>query len=151
MDTQERLAREFEASTSVLLSSSDALRPGGLELSSTAVAPITLAHENGALRVGYGGGQLLLPELAVPDGTWPVLRIELDAPQPTQLLLEFLTRRFPAYSKLARSVQRAVQPGRNVVLIKLRVPDLAGRLRLQPGLVAGEYVIRSLEVRAVAE
>ena len=149
MDTPQRLAGEFEASQRVLLRSGEAL--ASLEPVSTAKASISIAREGDALRVSYGGGQLLLPELAVPDGTWPVLRIELDAPQPTQLLLEFLTHRFPSYSRLARGVQRALQPGRNVVYVKLRVPDLTGRLRLQPGLAAGDYLIRSLEVRAVPE
>lgn len=149
MDTPERLAREFEASTRVLLSANDALRT--LEPSSTVKAPIELVPEGNALRVRYGGGQLLLPELEVPEGSWPLVRVEFDAPEASQLLLEFLTTRFPSYSRLARGVARAVQPGANVVYIKLRVPDLTGRLRLQLGLVAGEYVLRSLEVRAAPE
>lgn len=149
MDTHERLAREFEASTQVLLPANGAMRT--LEPSSTANAPIELVLEGDALRVLYGGGQVLLPELDVPEGAWPVVRVEFDSPHATQLLLEFLTKRFPSYSRLARGVARSVKPGANVVYIKLRVPDLTGRLRLQLGLVAGEYVLRSLEVRAVGE
>ncbi|NUP97593.1 MAG: hypothetical protein HUU28_15650, partial [Planctomycetaceae bacterium] len=39
----------------------------------------------------------------------------------------------------------------NVVHVKLRVPGLAGRVRLHPGLAAGVYALRSLEVRAVPQ
>lgn len=151
LDTNERCEREFAASSQVLLPSSEALRDGVLTPNSTSKAPITVAHENGALRVGYGGGQMLLPELDVPRGTWPIVRLELESPADTSCMVEFLTRRFTDYSRNARSVQRPVTKGPNVVYIKLRVPDLVGRLRLQPGLVAGDYVIRSLEVRAVPE
>jgi hypothetical protein len=38
-----------------------------------------------------------------------------------------------------------------VVYVKLRVPGLAGPLRLHPGLAAGVYRLRSLEVRAVPQ
>jgi hypothetical protein len=152
LDTQERCEREFNASQRVLLSSSDALKPGVLTPNPTPKdGPITVTPDNGALRVGYGGGQLLLPELDLPPGTWPVLRLELESPHETTCMVEYLTRRFTDYSRNARSLQRPVKPGAQVVYIKLRVPDLIGRLRLQPGRVAGDYVIRGLEVRAVPE
>jgi hypothetical protein len=152
LDTPERCEREFNASQRVLLSSIDALKPGVLTPNSTARdGPITITPENGALRIGYGGGQLLLPALDAPPGTWPVLRLELESPHDTTCMVEYLTRRFGDYSRNARSLQRPVKTGAQVVYIKLRVPDLVGRLRLQPGRVAGEYVIRGLEVRAVPE
>jgi hypothetical protein len=151
LDTNERCEREFAASSHVLLAASEAMREGVLTPNSTSKAPLTVARDNDALRIAYGGGQLLLPELEVPRGTWPVVRLEVDAPADTSCMLEFLTRRFTDYSRNARSVQRPVTKGPNVVYIKLRVPDLVGRLRLQPGLAAGDYLIRSLEVRAVPE
>jgi hypothetical protein len=143
LDTQERCAREFEASSEVLYE-------GFSGVDAQLDRPVDVVREpDGTLRVRYGGGGLLLPELDVPDGTWPVLRIELESPADTSLLVEFLTERFRDYSRLARGVQKPVRAGRDVVYVKLRVPELAGRLRLHPGLAAGDYVVRGLEVRAV--
>jgi hypothetical protein len=146
LDTQERLAAEFESSKLNLASgvSSLAVAPGG---KSTA-AP----EPDGTLRVEYGGGAVELPALDVPKGHWALLRVELDAPLDTALLLEFLTQRFSTYSRLARGVQRPLARGeRAVVYVKLRVPGLSGPIRLHPGLAAGVYRLRSLEVRAVPQ
>ncbi|MFM7298934.1 MAG: alginate O-acetyltransferase AlgX-related protein [Planctomycetota bacterium] len=146
LDTQERLAAEFAQSSETLLAGLDGL--------SLPPAPkSTLAREpDGALRVDYGGSALELPELALPPGHWAIVRVELDSPLDTALLLEFLTRRFATYSRLARGVQRPLPAGAGRTLyVKLRVPGLSGRIRLHPGLAAGSYRLRSLEVRAVPQ
>jgi hypothetical protein len=146
LDTQERLATEFAQSSTTLLAGLDALTlPPGSKSS--------LAREpQGALRVDYGGSAVELPEFLVPEGSWALLRVELDSPFDTSLLLEFLTRRFATYSRLARGVQRPLAAGEGrAVYVKLRVPGLSGRIRLHPGLVAGSYRLRSLEVRAVPQ
>jgi len=146
LDTQERLATEFAQSSTTLLAGLDALTlPPGSKSS--------LAREpQGALRVDYGGSAVELPELAVPARSWALLRGELDSPLDTSLLLEFLTGRFASYSRLARGVQRPLAGGEGrVVYVKLRVPGLSGRIRLHPGLAAGSYRLRSLEVRAVPQ
>ncbi len=100
----------------------------------------------------YGGSAVELPELEVPAGYWALVRVELDSPLDTALLLEFLSSRFATYSRLARGVQRPLPAGEGrVVYVKLRVPGLSGRVRLHPGLAAGSYRLRSLEVRAVPQ
>ncbi len=148
LDTPERCAEEFAASTQVLARGLDGLGPDR----SDASRPVELERRaDGALLVRYGGGGVLLPAFETPSGAWPVLRIELDAPADSTLLVEFKTPRHVDYARLARGVQRPVKAGSNVVFLKLRVPELFGRLRLHPGLAAGEYVLRDLEVRAVPE
>lgn len=146
LDTQEVLEAEFRASSTTLL-----VGLGQLTLPAGAKSRISQRGEDG-LTLEYGGTALELPPLVVPPGTWPVLRIELDSPVDTALCLEFLTGRFATYSRLARGIQRPL-PARsaNVVHVKLRVPGLAGRIRLHPGLAAGVYALRSLEVRAVPQ
>ncbi|MCY3002176.1 MAG: hypothetical protein NTV21_10260 [Planctomycetota bacterium] len=146
LDTQEVLEREFQASSATVLSGLS-----GLTLPVAAKSRIA-SQTTAELTLEYGGTALELPPLVVPPGTWPLLRIELDSPVDTALCLEFLTGRFSTYSRLARGVQRPL-PARsaNVVYVKLRVPGLAGRIRLHPGLAAGTYVLRSLEVRAVPQ
>ena len=146
LDTQERLAAEFESSKLTVFSGarSLAVADGG---KSTA-----FPEPDGTLRVEYGGGAVELPALEVPAGHWALVRVEVDAPVETAMLLEFLTRRFATYSRLARGVQRPLPRGeRAVVYVKLRVPGLSGPIRLHPGLAAGVYRLRSLEVRAVPQ
>lgn len=146
LDSQEVLEREFRASTTTLLAGLNELTlPAGTK------SRISQQGDDG-LTLEYGGTALELPPLVVPPGTWPVLRIELSSPVDTALCLEFLTGRFATYSRLARGVQRPISAsGTQVVHVKLRVPGLAGRIRLHPGLAAGVYALRSLEVRAVPQ
>lgn len=148
LDTPQRCAEEFAASTQVLARGLEGLTA---DRSDPRRALEFERRADGALVVRYGGGGLLVPSFETPAGCWPVLRLELDAPADSAALVEFTTPRHRTYARLARGVQRPVHAGRNVVYIKLRVPQLAGRLRLHPGLAAGEYVLRDLEVRAVPE
>jgi hypothetical protein len=148
LDTSERCEAEFAASTQVLARGLEGLSADR----SGANNPVEIERRaDGALLVRYGGGGVLLPAIETPKGGWPVLRLELEAPADTALLVEFKTPRHLDYARLARGVQRPVKTGSNVVYLKLRVPELFGRLRLHPGLAAGEYVLRDLEVRAVPE
>lgn len=148
LDTPERCEAEFAASTQVLARGLEGLAADrsdprrGIELERRA---------DGTLLVRYGGGGVLVPAFETPAGSWPVLRVELEAPADGAALVEFMTPRFRDYARLARGVQRPLNAGANVIYVKLRVPELAGRLRLHPGLAAGEYVLRDLEVRAVPE
>ncbi len=147
-DTPERCQAEFEASSQVLVRGL-----AGLEADRSAPQrPVELAPgPDGSVTVRYGGGGVLAPQFEPPAGGWPVLRLEFDAPADGQALIEFKTERHREYARIARGIQRPIRAGRNVVFVKLRVPQLAGRLRLHPGLAAGEYVLRDLEVRAVPE
>ncbi|MBM3990569.1 MAG: hypothetical protein FJ298_06105 [Planctomycetes bacterium] len=146
LDTPERLAAEFARSSETLLAGLD-----GLALPAGAAGSLE-REPDGALRVDYGGSALELPEFVVPPSHWALVRVELDSPLDTALLLEFLTRRFAAYSRLARGVQRPLPAGAGrTVYVKLRVPGLCGPIRLHPGLAAACYRIRRLEVRAVPQ
>jgi hypothetical protein len=146
MDTQERLAREFAGSSRVLLESLDGLTPQA----SDAHRKVDLSRRSdGALAIAYGHGSVYLPPLDVPPGSWAVLRFDVEAPAPTVMVFEFLTRRFTDYSTLARGFTRPIAAGRGTLFVKLRVPELAGRVRFHFGGVQGEYVLHSLEARAV--
>ncbi len=148
LDTPERCQAEFEASTSVLARGLAELEADR----SQAGRPVELVRGgDGSVTVRYGGGGVLAPHFEAPAGAWPVLRLEFDAPADGHALVEFKTERHREYARIARGVQRPIRAGRNVVFVKLRVPQLSGRLRLHPGLAAGEYVLRDLEVRAVPE
>jgi hypothetical protein len=148
LDTQERLAAEFAASTRVLLDSPADLEPH----SNDARRNVTLEQlPDGAVKIEYGLGPLYVPELDVRASSWAVLRFDVEAPSPTVLGLEFLTRRFKNYSSLARGFSRPLPAGRSTLYVKLRVPELAGRVRFHFGGVQGTYMLHGLEARAVAQ
>lgn len=148
LDTQQRLAREFADSHEVLTSSTAGIEPQ----TGDERRKITLERRaDGALELEYGLGALYLPQFAVPAGSWAVMRFDLEAPAATVLGVEFLTTRFKDYSTLARGFVRPLGAGRGELYVKLRVPGLAGRVRVHFGGVQGKYVLHALEVRAVPQ
>jgi len=151
LDTEQRLLPIFRRSREVLARVDQAgdLGPtGGLRI---APGPREAPHAL-ALSIPEGGeGTVLLPAFHVPAGAWPVIAIDMVSPGEDLLELEFLTERERDYSRQGRVVKRSLHPGRNTLLIRLLVPDLAGRLRLRPGSLSGERLLHSLEVRAVGD
>ena len=90
---------------------------------------------------------LLLPELQLPAGNLPVLRIDLEAPKETDLTLLYQTSKRRKYIPMT-SVHAHLRPGRNLLHLVVRAPDVTGRLLLLPG-ARGRYTLQALEVRVV--
>jgi phosphoglycerol transferase len=127
-----------------------ALRPPGTGAGIEGNAQVRLTPGSDGLVVHAGGDDpnLFLPAFAHDPGTALLVRVELTSPAETTLELFYETNQARGYDE-SRKVSHPLHRGRNEVLLKLAEPSLAGRLRLDPGAVAGEYVLHAVEVRAV--
>lgn len=76
-----------------------------------------------------------------------VLEIDLTAPQPTDIQIWFQTDELPHLSR--QQIRRApLRRGRNQLVLEIRSDShLRPDLRLDPGLLQGEYILHSLVVR----
>jgi hypothetical protein len=89
---------------------------------------------------------IILPPFDIPERARLALRVEITAPADTVLQVFFTTVADPVFSA-SRCVSAPLVKGRNRVSLELPELDLAGRLRLDPGAVPGEYTLHSVEVR----
>ena len=101
------------------------------------------------VRCRQPGQGVLLPELDLPPGSAPVVRIDVDSPADTHLTLVYGTAGHPEYH-VASAIRARLEKGRNVVFLELHATDVVGRMLLRPGVHAGRYGIRRIEVRASA-
>lgn len=72
-----------------------------------------------------------------------LVRLSLKSPQDTELQIFYTTAEsaeFSAEHKMSRKIRR----GENELLFRLPHPRTVGRLRLDPGMVGGDYLLRSL-------
>ena len=93
---------------------------------------------------------LILPAFPYDPKTTLVVRVDLTCPAATHLDIYYQTSQALAYAE-TRKLSHSLNQGRNVLYIPVLEPDLAGRLRLDPGTVPGEYVLHAVEVRRAAE
>ncbi len=91
---------------------------------------------------------LILPAFTYDPKSTLLIRVELTSPVETELDLFYQTAKEPGYSE-SKKLSYPLYKGRNVVLLKLTQADLAGKLRLDPGTVPGEYILHCVEIRAV--
>ena len=89
---------------------------------------------------------LILPPFA--SGKTTVIQIVINSPAETVAQLFHLSQTERAYAE-GRSQIVNLTPGRNVIYFRLDQPDLVDPVRLDPGAVAGEYLIESVIARAV--
>lgn len=94
------------------------------------------------------GGSVLLPTFEFPEAENVVLRLELDSPVESELLIGYQTRLDPEFDQ-RRSISRHVLRGANVLHVELLPSHLQGPLLLRPGTDPGDYEVRDLEIRAV--
>ncbi|HBI15671.1 MAG TPA: hypothetical protein DDY20_09190 [Desulfobulbaceae bacterium] len=74
-----------------------------------------------------------------------LVRLSLDSPVDTELQMFYTTPEsadFSAGHKIGKKIRR----GKNELLFRLPHPRTAGRLRLDPGMVGGDYLLRSLVI-----
>ena len=88
------------------------------------------------------------PSLTVPEFPLKpcVVKIEISSPAETNVQLFYLTTGQPAYDE-AHSAVAHLKAGTNVAYLHVDGPDLAGKWRLDPGDVPGNYLLQSFEVR----
>lgn len=143
---QDRLREAFKAPIAIR-TRLDASRPDqGFEPYRDAT--LEWVGTNLSLRLREGAG-LLLPPPPGADGERLVVRSIFVAPTATELRLLYQTRERPGFNEVD-VVRHPVVKGRNDLFLELTDPDRRGRLLLQPGSARGRYLLRSLEIRAVA-
>jgi hypothetical protein len=100
------------------------------------------------LRVVASGSDphLSLPKMRLDPGARGILRIDIEVPEDTGLQLFYLPAGVSAFGDY--HMDRSVQRGKNTVYFEFDEAELAaGQLRLDPGMVPGEYMITDFELR----
>jgi hypothetical protein len=91
-----------------------------------------------------------LPPIDLKGVARLVLRVRIRSPAETRLQIYFTPQPDLPFSE-DRSASVGLLAGRNDVYLELPAQDCRGGLRLDPGMVEGEYVIEALEIRALLE
>jgi hypothetical protein len=87
-----------------------------------------------------------------PPGTAEryLVAVDVDAPQETTFALYFTTGENTRDIVPHQLVDQEIHKGRNRFFLRLPHPDVRGLLRIDPGKRPGDYLLRSLTVKAVA-
>jgi len=88
-----------------------------------------------------------LPLLTVRRGTKVSVHVRLSSPGQTNAQLFYDTLDAPEFNE-AHSVRTPTHQGDNDLSIEVNDPNFIGKLRLDPGELPGEYVIKLIEVIA---
>lgn len=143
-DSQPDLREAFDASTEVLLNF-DPTRFA--QFSPLNQAQLMIQGANLKITATGSDPQVLLPRIVLEKEQRAILRIDLDAPADTGLQLFYLPAGVANYGD--HHLNRFVRRGRNSLYFLLTDSELAGGpLRLDPGMVAGDYILTHFEVRA---
>ncbi|CAN5674600.1 hypothetical protein BH20VER1_BH20VER1_19860 [soil metagenome] len=127
------------------LSYSVSLLGGGVPGEFIAVGGTTSAIPNGlAVTANDVDPQVILPRLNLPAGE-TALRVVIESPAETRLQLYYQTASAPDFDP-SRIVTANLKKGANSVLLIINEPELNGVFRLDPGEVAGTYLISGLEL-----
>ncbi len=79
-----------------------------------------------------------------------LVEVEVDTPEDTTFALYFTTGENTRDIVPHQVVEQKIEKGRNRLLLRLSHPDVRGLLRIDPGKSPGDYLFRSLTVKAVA-
>jgi hypothetical protein len=143
--SEAELARTFQSASKIVLN-----RESNGFAGFAALNEAELVAGPRGLRVVASGSdpQLSLPGMRLDPGTRGILRIDIEAPEDTGLQLFYLPAGISTFGDY--HMDRSLQRGKNTVYFEFDETGLAGgELRLDPGMVAGEYVITDFELRAL--
>jgi len=82
---------------------------------------------------------------AAANGEPLLVRLSLVSPADTVMQIFYTTPGSPVFSA-QHEFSRAIRQGENDLLFRLPHPQTGGRLRFDPGMVRGEYLLRSLVI-----
>jgi len=87
---------------------------------------------------------IILPRFVTPKAAI-IIKVDITVPENTLIQLYYRTSIFKSYSE-DRSVRHDAIKGRQIILLRIPVSKISGRLRLDPGITAGNYIIHSIEI-----
>jgi len=87
-----------------------------------------------------------LPLFNFSSGNQLIFKIDITSPKDTVLQLYYATKSSPNYNE-KQSIKKRLRKGDNVIYFQLPLEEYTGRLRLDPGRINGEYLLRSIELR----
>ncbi|GAB4420828.1 MAG: hypothetical protein Fur0044_17950 [Anaerolineae bacterium] len=90
----------------------------------------------------------VLPKFEASAAWRYVIKIGLQGPQPTTWQIFYKTPQEPAFNE-ENSMSGQLHSGDNTFFVILDGEDAPMQVRIDPGTVSGEYLLKSLEVRAV--
>jgi hypothetical protein len=139
-----RLQAEFEHSSAVVFQMTSATHS-----TFSALNELNLNSLDGQLHLTSSGKDpyLQLPGFTFLKGKEHLLKLVITSPEVTQLQIYYQTRQAVHYQD-AKSIITNLRIGKNELYLSLGDDRFTGRIRLDPGMSAGEYVIHELEIRA---
>ncbi|MHB8808932.1 MAG: alginate O-acetyltransferase AlgX-related protein [Desulfobulbaceae bacterium] len=102
--------------------------------------------EEGLLLRASGNDPSLELNFAAETGGDPLLvHLFLDSPRDTELQIYYTTPESAEFSP-EHEIRKKIRKGENDLLFRLPHPRTAGRLRLDPGMGGGDYLLRSMVI-----
>jgi len=93
---------------------------------------------------------IFLPRLeGVTPGNKVTVHVQLVSPVQTIFQIFYSTSAVDEFDE-AHSVRKPIQEGDNDVVVEFTEPDFKGRIRLDPGMLPGDYILKLVEVRSSA-
>jgi hypothetical protein len=113
----------------------------------TALNQATLTPEADHLTIKATGNDpsIGLPPLSIRPGAQVAVRLDVTVPSDTLVELYYTTMQTPVFTP-GNVLSVPVKGGRNVVVFEINDPDFQGGLRVDPGQLAGDYVLHQVEV-----
>jgi len=91
---------------------------------------------------------IILPTLeGVTPGSKLTVHVQLVSPGPTEFQVFYSTSAVSVFDE-AHSVRKPIQKGDNDVVVEFTEPDFKGKIRLDPGTLPGDYILKLVEVRS---
>ena len=145
--SQVELAESFDSASTVLFKAD----PGNFGLFS-ALHDAKLAVGKNDLEIAALGSdpQVLLPKMALAAKQRAVLRIDVEVPEDTGIQLFYLAPGESSYGR--HHMDRFARRGKTSIYFEFSDDDLSGGpLRLDPGMMPGNYIISRFELRLIEE
>jgi hypothetical protein len=112
---------------------------------------VRIARAGGGISIEQlsGNGLVAFPAADVPRGAELAVHLDVTAPERTFLTLFYQLAHDRRFTR-SRAALVALEPGRNDVRFRLRMPDVTGPIKMRVGTVRGTYVLHALEARSAA-
>ena len=107
------------------------------------ITDITLNGEGVTFTSEGNDPYLILPKLRLPKKV-KVIKLDISVPENTELQLFYKTSASGAYCE-ENSVKKTSREGKNQIHLEIPAWEIVGLLRLDPGAVAGQYIIHNIE------